>query len=113
MLLVFVAGQKSLRDLALRGPSYGHFSKSPLCGPEDLFRPAVWRPDNASARDTDVRPESLVLVRERPGMSGFSRGSIQQMIHDALRTTEIRAFQLIECFPEVQQTALGREVEDA
>jgi hypothetical protein len=35
------------------------------------------------------------------------------MIHDALRTTEIRTFQPIECFSEVQQTALGSEVEDA
>jgi hypothetical protein len=80
----------------------------------DPFRPAVWRPNNVSAPDTDV-PFSLkaLLVRERPGMSVFWGCFSQQMIHDALRTTEIRTFQPIECFPEVQQTALGSEVEDA
>ena len=35
------------------------------------------------------------------------------MIHDTLGATEIRAFQPIECFPKVQQAALGREVENA
>jgi hypothetical protein len=46
-------------------------------------------------------------------MSAFAGCLIQQVIHDALATTEIRPFQPIECFPEVQQTALSSEVENA